>query len=122
MRKTLRMAARLAAALLAAVAVSGGVPEIAGAAELAKNLFGSQLLPAALPARSHGFYSKGCFSGGVAIATEGPTWQAMRLSRNRRWGHPTLIALVERLSREAVADGWRGCWSATFRSRAAGRC
>ena len=25
-----------------------------------------------------GFYSKGCFSGGVAIATDGPTWQAMR--------------------------------------------
>ena len=33
----------------------------------------------------------------------------MRLSRNRRWGHPTMIALIEKLSREAAAkDGWPG--------------
>jgi penicillin-insensitive murein endopeptidase len=108
MRLSLRTALRLAAACMAALAVSGGVPEPAGAAELAKNLFGAERLPAALPARSYGFYSKGCFAGGVAIATDGPTWQAMRLSRNRRWGHPTLISLIERLSREAVADGWPG--------------
>ncbi|WP_437344108.1 penicillin-insensitive murein endopeptidase [Mesorhizobium marinum] len=81
----------------------------ARAEELAKNLFGHEPLPAALPAKSYGFYSKGCFSGGVAIPTDGPTWQAMRLSRNRRWGHPTMIALVEKLSRDAAAkDGWPG--------------
>jgi penicillin-insensitive murein endopeptidase len=44
----------------------------------------------------------------MAIATDGPDWQAMRLSRNRRWGHPDMIALLERLSREAVKDGWPG--------------
>jgi penicillin-insensitive murein endopeptidase len=77
--------------------------------QLAKVLFGGKALPAAIPAKSYGFYSKGCFSGGVAIATDGPTWQAMRLSRNRRWGHPTMIALVEKLSRDAAAkDGWPG--------------
>jgi penicillin-insensitive murein DD-endopeptidase len=75
---------------------------------LAKTLFGAKKLPAATAARSYGFYSKGCFSGGVAIATEGPTWQAMRLSRNRRWGHPAMIGLIERLSREATRDGWPG--------------
>ena len=75
---------------------------------LAKDLFGAKKLPAAAKPQSFGFYSKGCFAGGVAIATDGPTWQAMRLSRNRRWGHPTLIKLIERLSREAVADGWPG--------------
>ncbi len=75
---------------------------------LAKTLFGAHKLPAAAEARTYGFYSKGCFAGGVAIATDGPTWQAMRLSRNRRWGHPTMIKLVERLSQEAVADGWPG--------------
>jgi penicillin-insensitive murein endopeptidase len=32
----------------------------------------------------------------------------MRLSRNRRWGHPTMIALIEKLSRDAVAIGWPG--------------
>ena len=81
--------------------MSGVEAPRAGAEELAKNLFGHKALPAAMPAKSYGFYSKGCFSGGVAIATDGPTWQAMRLSRNRRWGHPTMIALVEKLSRDA---------------------
>jgi penicillin-insensitive murein endopeptidase len=33
----------------------------------------------------------------------------MRLSRNRNWGHPDLVKLVERLSIEASAkDGWPG--------------
>jgi len=80
----------------------------AGAQELAKNLFGAAALPAATRPDVHGFYSKGCFSGGMAIAADGPHWQAMRLSRNRRWGHPTMIRLLERLSREAAADGWNG--------------
>ena len=80
----------------------------AQAEQLAKVLFGGKSLPAATAPKSYGFYSKGCFSGGVAIATDGPTWQAMRLSRNRRWGHPTMIKLVEKLSRAAVGDGWPG--------------
>lgn len=84
-------------------------PVFAAQAEpVAKVLFGSKALPAATPAKSYGFYSKGCFSGGVAIATDGPHWQAMRLSRNRRWGHPTMINLVEKLSRDAAQDGWPG--------------
>ncbi|WP_432285789.1 penicillin-insensitive murein endopeptidase [Aminobacter sp. BA135] len=82
--------------------------QAASAAELAKDLFGGKKLPAAIAPASYGFYSKGCFSGGVAIATDGPTWQAMRLSRNRRWGHPKMIALIEKLSREATQDGWPG--------------
>ncbi len=89
-------------------ALCGLVPAVASAETLAKDLFGSQRLPAATAPKSYGFYSKGCFSGGVAIATDGPTWQAMRLSRNRRWGHPTMVNLIERLSREATADGWPG--------------
>ena len=80
----------------------------AQAEPLAKDLFGAKALPAATKPAVHGFYSKGCFAGGVAIAPDGPHWQAMRLSRNRRWGHPDLVRLVERLSREAVADGWPG--------------
>jgi len=109
MQTLLKSAARLAAVAVAALAMSGIVPPAAGAEELAKNLFGHTPLPAALPAKSYGFYSKGCFQGGVAIATDGPTWQAMRLSRNRRWGHPTMIALVEKLSRDAAQkDGWPG--------------
>jgi penicillin-insensitive murein endopeptidase len=99
----------LGAAVLSVGVAASALPLEAAAAEPpAKVLFGAKKLPAAIAARSYGFYSKGCFSGGMAIATDGPTWQAMRLSRNRRWGHPVMINLIERLSREATADGWPG--------------
>ena len=100
------MPARLRMAIILGVLWLGA--GAAAAEPLAKDLFGAHRLPAATEARSYGFYSKGCFSGGVAIATDGPTWQAMRLSRNRRWGHPTMVRLIERLSRDATADGWPG--------------
>lgn len=90
---------------LAAFAVSS---EPSLAVERAKDLFGAKDLPSATAPQSIGFYAKGCLSGGVAIPTDGPTWEVMRPSRNRRWGHPAMIGLLERLSREAVADGWPG--------------
>lgn len=105
MRSILRFAAVLVAALSFALPATGD----AASQELAKNLFGAKKLPAASDTpRSYGFYSKGCFMGGMAIATDGPTWQAMRLSRNRRWGHPRMINLIEKFSRDAVKDGWPG--------------
>lgn len=94
--------------LFAAMAGAILLPPGAHAEPLAKELFGHKKLPAAIAPKSHGFYSKGCLAGGIAIAANGPHWQAMRLSRNRRWGHPQLITLVERLSREAAQDGWNG--------------
>lgn len=99
---------RLLLAALAVLSLSGA-PEAALANEpLAKDLFGGKKLPAATKPATYGFYSKGCFSGGMAIATDGPTWQAMRLSRNRRWGHPRMIELIERFSRDATKVGWPG--------------
>jgi penicillin-insensitive murein endopeptidase len=80
----------------------------AAAETAAKELFGRMPLPSVAEPQSHGFYSKGCISGAVAMPVDGPTWQAMRLERNRRWGHPKMIALLQRLSREAVQDGWPG--------------
>jgi penicillin-insensitive murein endopeptidase len=96
------------AAALGLLALAGLFARPAAAEERAKDLFGAERLPAATAAQSIGFYSKGCFAGGVAIPMDGPTWEVMRPSRNRRWGHPALIALVEKLSRDAVADGWPG--------------
>lgn len=81
---------------------------LANAQTPAKNLFGAKRLPAVLEPSAHGFYSKGCLSGGVAIAKDGPTWQAMRLSRNRRWGHPETIKTVIQLSQDAQKVGWNG--------------
>src|SRR6202166_3552828 len=75
----------------------------------AKELFARKLLPAAMPTRVIGFYSKGCIAGAVQMPANGDTWQVMRLSRNRYWGHPDLIALVKRLSVKAHKDaGWPG--------------
>ena len=75
----------------------------------AKELFGAFAEPLRTPRpRVIGGYSKGCLAGAVTLPTDGPGWQAMRLSRNRTWGHPNLIAFVERLAREARAEGWPG--------------
>jgi penicillin-insensitive murein DD-endopeptidase len=100
---------RLSRALAIAAVALMLLPGAAQAAEpLAKTLFGAEKKAAAGAPKAFGFYSKGCFSGGVAIATDGPTWQVMRLSRNRMWGHPSMIAVIEDLSVRAVAGGWPG--------------
>src|SRR5947199_1357810 len=67
----------------------------------AKELFARRVKPADLAARSIGFYTHGCLAGGVALPINGKTWQVMRLSRNRNWGHPELIAFLERLANKA---------------------
>jgi penicillin-insensitive murein endopeptidase len=75
----------------------------------AKELFARKVLPTAMPTRVIGFYSHGCIAGAQALPINGKTWQAMRLSRNRNWGHPDLVALVERLSAKVHKEaGWPG--------------
>ena len=75
----------------------------------AKVLFGAVTEPAALPTRSIGFYSRGCLAGAQALPVDGPDWQVMRLSRNRFWGMPELVAFIETLAHDAhQLDGWPG--------------
>jgi len=75
----------------------------------AKQLFGTVKTSAPLKARAVGWYAKGCLAGAKPLAVDGPGWQVMRLSRNRMWGHPVLIELVERLAKEATANKeWSG--------------
>jgi penicillin-insensitive murein endopeptidase len=75
----------------------------------AKELFGRKILPAALPTRVIGFYSKGCIAGAQALPINGDTWQVMRLSRNRNWAHPDMVALLRRLAAKVHKDaGWPG--------------
>ncbi|WP_439542403.1 penicillin-insensitive murein endopeptidase [Hyphomicrobium sp.] len=75
----------------------------------AKQLFGTVKTAAPLKARAVGWYAKGCLSGGKALAVDGPGWQVMRLARNRNWGHPDLVALLERLAKESTAaKEWSG--------------
>ncbi|MDH7797396.1 penicillin-insensitive murein endopeptidase [Beijerinckia sp. GAS462] len=75
----------------------------------AKELFGRKPDPAPMAVRSIGFYSKGCLAGANALPIDGDAWQVMRLSRNRNWGHPALVAVLERISRQARQEGvWNG--------------
>src|SRR3989440_2416613 len=74
----------------------------------AKELFGRKAAPANLQTRTIGFYSKGWLAGGVALPINGATWQVMRLSRNRNWGHPNLVQFLERLAAQSPKTGWRG--------------
>jgi penicillin-insensitive murein DD-endopeptidase len=75
----------------------------------AKQLFARKLLPAAMPPRPIGSYVKGCLAGAEQMPINGDTWQVMRLSRNRYWGHPDMIALLKRLAGKAHKDaGWPG--------------
>jgi penicillin-insensitive murein endopeptidase len=75
----------------------------------ARDLFGAVETPAPMASRAVGFYSEGCLAGGIALPVDGPNWQAMRLERNRNWGHPILVSYIERLAADAARDdGWPG--------------
>ncbi|AOF89670.1 penicillin-insensitive murein endopeptidase [Sinorhizobium sp. RAC02] len=100
---------RLTTCLIAAgLALTALAQPLAAEERPAKELFGSKRLPAKMATASYGSYAKGCIAGAVAIPTDGPAWQAMRLSRNRRWGHPQMIALLEEFSQDAQQLGWPG--------------
>jgi penicillin-insensitive murein endopeptidase len=74
----------------------------------AKELFGRKTAPAQFKPEVIGFYAKGCLAGAEALPINGPTWQVMRLSRNRNWGHPSLVQFIERLSARGAKAGWPG--------------
>lgn len=89
--------ALLAAALLAAPAA---------AAPLAKNLFGAAERGSEHAPSPLGRHAEGCLAGAVEIPETAPGWQAVRLSRNRNWGHPAALAFLHRLAPAAQAAGW----------------
>ncbi len=75
----------------------------------AKELFGRRDKPASLQSRAIGGYARGCVAGAASIPVDGDTWQVMRLSRNRNWGHPQLISLLQDFSeRIPQINGWPG--------------
>jgi penicillin-insensitive murein DD-endopeptidase len=75
----------------------------------AKQIFGRAMTPTEAQTRSIGFYSRGCLAGAKALPVDGESWQVMRLSRNRNWGNPAMIAFLERFSRKAARQSvWPG--------------
>ena len=74
----------------------------------AKELFVRKSTPFPGPPRSIGGYFDGCLAGAVPLPITGPTWQVMRLSRNRNWGNPQLVRFIERFAENAKKIGWNG--------------
>ena len=89
---------------------SAKIPAELGA-KVAKQVFG--FLPQGSEQRPQplGSYAKGCLAGGAQLPETGPTWQAMRLSRNRNWGHPETVQFIKDLSVKAARQpGWEGLY------------
>ncbi|NCO86572.1 MAG: penicillin-insensitive murein endopeptidase [Rhodobacterales bacterium] len=78
---------------------------------IAKTLFGAMSFASAQPPEAIGGFSRGCQAGAVQLPESGPTWQAMRLSRNRNWAQPVTVQFVQDLSRFAATQpGWAGLY------------
>ena len=121
---------RLSALLLLALVACGGgssdtsteplmkevpeVPEVrvsSASGTKANILFGAKAAPSRQESAPFGTYAKGCLAGAARLPETGATWQAMRLSRNRNWGHPTTIAFLQDLSAKAAQQpGWAGLY------------
>ena len=95
-------------ALILAVAL--GLPCMVQAEPLANRLFGAHGAPSAQKAMPIGSYARGCAAGLVELPETGPSWQAMRLSRGRNFGHPVMIDFLVDLSRAAQQIGWAGLY------------
>lgn len=97
--------------LIASLVLVFCVTSMANAETPAKQLFGAKSDGSEQRPAPYGSYAKGCVAGAVQLPETGPTWQAMRLSRNRNWGHPETISFIEKLSRFAAKQrGWDGLY------------
>jgi penicillin-insensitive murein DD-endopeptidase len=74
----------------------------------AKELFARKTTPLPGPPQSIGSYADGCLAGAIALPITGSFWQVMRVSRNRYWGNPSLVAFIERLADSGKRVGWNG--------------
>lgn len=88
----------IARAALALVSVLLGWPAAA-------NDWGTVGRPSTGPARVIGGPANGCIAGAAALPAEGAGFQAIRVARNRHWGHPDVVAFVTRLGARALTDG-----------------
>jgi len=87
------------------------IPGLAAAQGLSRaETWGAVTLPAPGPARIIGGTGLGCIAGAVALPSEGPGWQAVRVSRNRHWGHPAMVAWVQDFAATARARGFPDLW------------
>ena len=72
--------------------------------------WGAVATPAPGPVRLIGSTGLGCIAGAVELPNEGPGWQSVRVSRNRLWGHPAMVAWVQHFAGRARAQGFPDLW------------
>ena len=85
-------------------------PLPAHAEKLANRLFGAKDLPSLQDPMPVGSYARGCGAGMMELPETGPSWQAMRLDRNRNFGQPVLVDYLIDLSQTAQQIGWAGLY------------
>ena len=85
-------------------------PLPAHAEKLANRLFGAEDLPSLQDPMPVGTYARGCGAGMMELPETGPSWQAMRLDRNRNFGQPVLVDYLIDLSQTAQQIGWAGLY------------
>ncbi len=95
---------------VAALVLAVTLPLETRAEPLANQLFGAKRSASQQASQAIGTYARGCGAGMVQLPESGPTWQVMRLSRNRNWGQPELVQYLVDLSQKARAAGWRGIY------------
>jgi penicillin-insensitive murein endopeptidase len=60
-----------------------------------------QRVPSSGGAQAIGTCSCGCLQGGAELVPTGPGYEVLHLGRNRRYGHPELVAYIRRLGAAA---------------------
>ena len=96
--------------ILAALCAMALLSPLPAPAQTAQSLFSARSTPSPHEAHPIGRHAQGCLAGGEQLPETGPTWQAMRLSRNRNWGHSEAISFIREFSHEATRLGWRGLY------------
>jgi penicillin-insensitive murein endopeptidase len=84
------------------------LPTSLAVAQPARDYFGAVHQPSTGPEAVIGSYAKGCIGGAVQLPADGFGWQAMRLSRDRRWGSAELVKYIEALAQSVTQDGIPG--------------
>ncbi len=97
-------------ALLTALALTVLATASPSQAQTARDLFSSKSTPSSHGAHPVGRHAKGCLAGAEQLPETGPTWQAMRLSRNHNSGHPEALRYAQQLSVAATKVGWKGLY------------
>jgi len=94
-------------ALSLAIALLIFVPPRPGAAqdETPSNAWSRVATPLPGSARIIGGVAHGCIAGAEQLPPDGAGFEVIRLSRHRDFGHPDLLAFIERLGRRTAASG-----------------